>query len=150
MKWLLSLTGLGLLAAYVAAGKKLSKLELQPVALSLDKKNSNLQYSVLNLTISIYNPSDSPVKIDKFIGTIYYNNSRVSDLDPQKLESQIIPGRGEKQFVYTVKIKNTSIPGALYSFIFENKTASKEAIIKGTLKAENMSLPIEEKVSLTA
>lgn len=145
---ILAIIGIAVGGAFYAAGKRLQNLKLTLTSLTIDKKKLTLLYSYFNTGFNVANPNEEAVTIQKFVGEILYDGKKIADIDPAQNNGIVIPARGDKTLLFTTKVSNSALPGAIYKYLFGGSSAPMKAIIKGTLYAENMKISINEAISV--
>jgi LEA14-like dessication related protein len=147
---ILSVGGLAYLTKdywYKAQAAKRLDVSLSDVA--LDNKNTTLSNTVLNIKVSLYNPTDTPILFERFNGNVYLNEKRVTDIDPKPFEKVIkVLSRQDTIIPLTIKLKNGMIALDLFQkivYAISHKTKIKlEGKLKiiGAVRAEGLTIPI--------
>lgn len=148
--FIIGVGGAGLLA-YNLYGKAQTakRLDVSLADVSIDSKHITLTNTPINVKVSLYNPTGTPIRFEKFTGNVYLNGKRVTDIDPKPFSKLItLKPREENVIPLTIKIKNSMLALDIFERIVDvikNKTKFKiDGTIKiiGAVKAEGITVPI--------
>lgn len=125
------------------------RLDVSLADVAIDSKHITLTNTPVNVKVSLYNPTDNPIRFEKFIGNVYLNGKRVTDIDPKPFSKLItLKPREENIIPLTIKIKNSMLALDIFERILDvikNKTKFKLSgtlKIIGAVKAEGLTVPI--------
>ncbi len=149
---------LGALYYFARSASKLNNLEINLSGLKLDSNKTNLSESVLNATLSIYNPNTQDVKFSSFVGNVFSGSTRIGNIDTKTASGTSLSGRATTKIPVTLSIANSNIlqqvASTLSVLLFggeKKATLPEEFNLLGTLKAENLpAIPISQKIKLSA
>jgi LEA14-like dessication related protein len=135
---------------YWGKAQAVKRLDVGLSKVDIDHKKTNLTNTVLNVNVSLYNPTDNPLRFEKFQGNVYLNNKRVTDIDPIPYTTIIVlKPRQETIIPLSIKLKNSMLAIDIFSRIIDalrNKTEIKfdgTVRVVGLVKAEGLSIPFD-------
>lgn len=153
--------GLGTAAALVAANfvskaKNAEKLDIGLQKVSINKKKTDLTKTGLDIVISIYNPTDSNIRFEKFYGNVYLDNRRITDIDPAPMTKVIVlEPRTTKLIPLSISVKNVSMGIEVFTRLLESIRTGLPFRYDGTVRldgrifAEGIAIPynLSQKIS---
>jgi LEA14-like dessication related protein len=145
----------GVVYAVIKSAKNLDTLEIGVSSVDYDSKASKLtQFARFKMKISVYNPNSRPVKFKQFTGNMYYKGERIANIDPVTSKTITFPARSNSTIPIQVDIPTPKIASGFLDLIEQiiakkTKSISKVVTLKGSLQAENLTIPISYDLSLT-
>ncbi|MGZ4040405.1 MAG: hypothetical protein ACXVNR_07575 [Bacteroidia bacterium] len=142
-------TGAGLYATSGSrSASKVKNLQITGIKGSLDKHSSSLLSNTLILDMTLFNPNNNQVAIQRLIGGVVYDGKTVGKVDYKKdviIKSQkegTLPG-------IRINIPTLSLGSSLMDFL-KTKDEEQSIIFKGQIKLDGFIFPFEQKVILRA
>lgn len=133
----------------------LSKLQVTVDGIDIIKGQSTLSEVTIRLTIGFYNPSDSPVLFQNFIGEAWYNEKVLSPFKTTSANGTSIKPHSKALIQMNTKVNTVSFASNAFGLITKilagtTSDSDMQILIKGTLKADNLTLPIEETINMSS
>lgn len=154
---LIGTIALGGIFYFLKSANKLTKLDVSLAGLKLDSKATNIQETVFQANLSVYNPNQKDVVFQSFTGNVFSTEKiRLGNIDTQVQKGALIKARGSETIPVKLVIPNanvlqTLIPSLILSFKGKEANLPESMIVSGVLKAENLpAIPVVQNIKLKA
>lgn len=154
---LLGTIALGGIFYFLKSAKKLTKLDVSLAGLKLDSKATNIQETVFQANLSVYNPNQNDVVFQSFTGNVFSTDKiRLGNIDTLAPKGTMIKARESATIPVKLVIPNANvlqslIPSLILSFKGKEASLPETMLVSGVLKAENLpALPVLQTIRLKA
>lgn len=129
------LIGAGLYAVYFLLTKRNAGQSVKWNITGIDIKRKAL-------TMQIINPTNTPINFDALVSDVSLNGANVGIIDFR--QKTLIPGASSKNIIVPIKLNALGI----IQFLTSKAYKIKEVGFTGTINAEGVAFPFEEKFNL--
>lgn len=140
---------------FFRSAQKLTKLDISLAGLKLDSKATNIQDTVFQANLSVYNPNTKDVIVQSFTGNVFSTDkTRLGNIDTTINNSVKILARTTGTIPVRLVIPNANtlqsfIPSLLLLLKGKEVTLPQSFIVSGSLKAENLpAIPLVQTIKL--
>lgn len=150
--------GGALIGYYLLSAKNLKKLELTPSDISVVTKGLKLSDLIsgklkMTMKLNVYNPNSYDITFKQFLGDIYSKEKRIASVDSKPTKLTLFKSRSNTSIPVSFTISGNNLTTELLSIITAylkgKNTIAKDSIhLRGQLKADVLTLPVDEIISL--
>ena len=118
-------------------------------SVTLDKSNTNLFTSTLDVTLRVKNPNNQGLTFDRFVGSLSNNGTQIALIDiggPGK--SVTIAANTETDITFPVQVSNFSVLAQILDLVVNRNQVNVS--ITGTISIGSLQLPISQVLPVTS